>query len=88
MNEKQMHRDATLEQLAKTVASLQSFNYDTFDAARESVNIDGAEYVFDKLSLCGYAHKLSGRISCSKILGKDALRRIFGKCEKSTWRKS
>lgn len=28
MNEKQMHRDATLEQLAKTVASLQSFNYD------------------------------------------------------------
>ena len=29
MNEKQMHRDATLEQLAKTVASLQSFNYDT-----------------------------------------------------------
>lgn len=61
MNEKQMHRDATLEQLAKTVASLQSFNYDIFDAARESVNIDGAEYVFDKLSLCGYAHNLSAR---------------------------
>ena len=55
MNEKQMHRDATLEQLAKTVASIQSFNYDTFDAARESVNIDGAEYVFDKLSLCGHS---------------------------------
>ena len=31
MNEKQMHRDATLKQLAKTVASLQSFEYDTFD---------------------------------------------------------
>lgn len=61
MNEMQMHRDATLKQLAKTVASLQSFNYDTFDAARESVNIDGAEYVFDKLSLCGYAHNLSAR---------------------------
>ena len=30
MNEKQMHRDATLKQLAKTVASLQSFEYDTF----------------------------------------------------------
>ena len=61
MNEMQTHRDATLKQLAKTVASLQSFNYDTFDAARESVNIDGAEYVFDKLSLCGYAHNLSAR---------------------------
>ena len=61
MNEKQMHRDATLKQLAKTVASLQSFEYDTFDAARETVNIDGAEYVFDKLSLCEYAHNLSAR---------------------------
>ena len=61
MNEKQMHRDATLKQLAKTVASLQSFEYDTFDAARETVNIDGAEYVFDKLSLCEYVHNLSAR---------------------------
>lgn len=56
-----MHRDATLKQLAKTVASLQSFEYDTFDAARETVNIDGAEYVFDKLSLCEYVHNLSAR---------------------------
>ena len=59
MNEKQMHRNATLKQLAKTVASLQSFEYDTFDAARETVDIDGAEYVFDKLSLCEYTHNLS-----------------------------
>ncbi len=59
MNEKQMHRNATLKQLAKAVASLQSFEYDTFDAARETVNIDGAEYVFDKLSLCEYTHNLS-----------------------------
>ena len=59
MNEKQMHRNATLKQLAKAVASLQSFEYDTFDAARETVNIDGAEYVFDKLSLCDYTHNLS-----------------------------
>mgnify|MGYP001417711397 FL=1 len=59
MNEMQTHRDATLKQLAKTVASLQSFEYDTFDAARETVNIDGAEYVFDKLSLCEYTHNLS-----------------------------
>ncbi len=59
MNEKQMHRNATLKQLAKTVASLQSFEYDTFDVARETVNIDGAEYVFDKLSLCEYTHNLS-----------------------------
>ena len=61
MNEMQMHRDATLKQLAKTVASLQSFEYDAFDAARETVNIDGAEYVFDKLSLCGYTHNLGTR---------------------------
>lgn len=61
MNEMQTHRDATLKQLAKTVASLQSFEYDTFDAARETVNIDGAEYVFDKLSLCGYTHNLNAR---------------------------
>ena len=61
MNKMQTHRDATLKQLAKTVASLQSFEYDTFDAARETVNIDGAEYVFDKLSLCGYTHNLSTR---------------------------
>lgn len=74
MNEMQTHRDATLKQLAKTVASLQSFEYDTFDAARETVNIDGAEYVFDKLSLCGYTHNLSGRISCSEIPVKLALK--------------
>ena len=45
MNEKQMHRDATLEQLAKTVASLQSFEYDTFDAARETVKIERPDFV-------------------------------------------
>ena len=46
MNEMQTHRDATLKQLAKTVASLQSFEYDTFDAARETVNIERPDFVF------------------------------------------
>ena len=45
MNEMQIHRDATLKQLAKTVASLQSFEYDTFDAARETVNIERPDFV-------------------------------------------
>lgn len=45
MNEMQMHRDATLKQLAKTVASLQSFEYDTFDAARETVKIERPDFV-------------------------------------------
>ena len=45
MNEMQTHRDATLKQLAKTVASLQSFEYDTFDAARETVKIERPDFV-------------------------------------------
>ena len=77
MNEKQMHRNATLKQLAKAVASLQSFEYDTFDAARETVKIERPDFVL------GDSGKIGIEVTRLTTESESVMRRIskenFGK---------
>ena len=45
--------------LAKQIVNAQSFDFQTFQDAKMTLDIHGMHYSFDRLSLCEYSHNLS-----------------------------
>ena len=45
--------------LAEQIVNAQSFDFQTFQDAKMTLDIHGMHYTFDRLSLCEYSHNLS-----------------------------